>query len=431
VIVPSILFNFRLSGFCAAHGPVRSPRVPIVEDLHVPENQLMQVVENDPSLPLVVSIGEEPTLDLEKSSPRVVHRPQESDNHPSNGVFSPDLVSPTISPTLGVPDMKLPDPNQSVRLPSPNFSFEFRLGEDLKSRFSGEVSLIPLMRTPLSQSILDLRSLNWTKVLTHEKFERAQLDFHGGFTNSKSCVFGVEASAHLLPKIEVFRNDALGCILDGWEFLLLIHRSHYIYSIMAQECGDETNKELLLNGHYYLLGFTKGWRLTQKKAPTSRKEPRKEIITPVDPQKKRPKSQEISKSNYIIKDFGKAKILKPLSSFPVPTTTTILKSSEHRKPLSNQYSTSSSSLSQKDEHRTQQVRRSGELENFRKSSHTVRPNGIYSSFTQSSGSYVDSNGSLELNLSSQETSPRNICPEASEIYDVGISDLTSVPSSFS
>jgi hypothetical protein len=414
------------SGFCGVHGPVRTSRVPIVEDCHDFENQVTQVVENHLSLPIDVATSVEPVHEKkEKGTSNLEPQPQESQNNIGSTDFADGSLHLNNFIPTELPSNSILVPDSQILPPSRNLFFEFRLGEDIKS-FSGVVSLVPLMKTPFSQDILGLDSLNWTKILTDEKFERAQLDFHGGFTTSKSCVFEVEISTHLLPKLEIFRNEALGCILEGWEFLLLIHRTHYIYPIMAHECGDESNEELLLKGKYFLLGFTKGWRLTQKKQPPSRKEFKKEITSTVNPQRKRPKAQEISKSNFIIKDFGKAKILKPISTFPVPTTTTILKSTDQKNSKPPLVATSYL----KEDQQLQQVRRKGDFDNLRKSlpHSSFRPREISPS-TQS----VDPNGPLELQSTPRDTSPRNhrLLSETPDICDHGISDLTSVPSNLS
>lgn len=201
--------------------------------------------------------------------------------------------------------------------------FEFQFGEEKNSKFSGVATLIPLRKTALSQEIIDMSSFNWTKIITNEKFERAQLEFRGGFKDTTlSCVLGVEVSSRLDLKLEPYRKDAFGCILERWEFLFLIHKSHFIYPIMVQECSSsltednniEESNSILIKCQYFLLGFSRGWRSTQKK-PTLSNIPQKKKLKP---------SQEFSKSNYIIKDFGKAKLLtQPVILTP---TTTIISS---------------------------------------------------------------------------------------------------------
>lgn len=303
------------------------------------------------------------------------------------------------------------------QIPPQSTFFEFRFGEDKAQKFSGVVNLVPFRKTSLSLEIMEKSSFDWTKIITEEKFEKAQLDFRGGFKNTcLSCVLGIEVPNRLDSKLEAYRKEALGCILDGWEFLLLIHKSHFIYSIMSQECledGDDESLIVLGNCKYFLLCFAKGWRQTQKRAPLSSKSNHTS-------QKKRSKPQEISKSNYVIKDFGKAKLLtKPISS--LQTTTTII--------TSRKDSTSRPSLSLTKGKRDDSLLLNESTHSKRNSFLGAPPEEP----TKSTESFVrvgSANYTGAFHSEFNPSHPPNYFVSTNDILDNAISDLTSVPSDY-
>jgi hypothetical protein len=269
-----------------------------------------------------------------------------------------------------------------------------------------------------------MKSFQWTRILTNEKFERAQLDFHGGFSNPKlACVLSVNIPRSLTQTLDNFRRDALACILEGWEFLMLIHQSHFIHSILVQECSDDSqgssNVQLLSQSQYFLLGFTKGWRQNQRRVPSIT------ATTSNPPPPKRTKPQEISRSNFIIKDFGKAKILKPISTSSLPVTTSVIRSHERSKEQSLKTSEQSGGVTEILNQLVEEteVKRSGESDSMIRLSHKpITPFPMRSSSSSSSAF-----NQLPHSHMASSWVPRMNTSPSSHLLDHGISELTSVP----
>jgi hypothetical protein len=340
----------------------------------------------------------------------------------------PNELSSSTSPPPAPPPLPPPLPSRPQ-----SYTFEFRLGEAKRLSFIGLATLTPFVKTPLSQEILNMRSFHWTKILTKEKFDKAQLDFRGGFSNPKlACVLSVNIPRSLVQNLDSFRRDALACLLEGWEFLMLIHRSHYLHSILVQECSDDSqgssNIDLLSKSTYFLLGFSKGWRQNQKKSPPpSISTTSSASVSSNPPWRKSVKPQEISRSNYIIKDFGKAKILKPISASSAPTTTPAIMGRPHERKdhvlLNAVQTTSMTPLQSSGPSSSQRVE--DLTEPLTRGSHLPTSSNPNTAFTSNPSS---SNPPLRTQLpnSHMATSwvPRM---NTSHLLDHGISELTSVP----
>jgi len=210
-------------------------------------------------------------------------------------------------------------------LPTYN-TFRFEIGNYNLDVY--DVEYFPLFHNSLSSELLSLESILWTRLLTKERFNKSQIDFPVGLTNrSLTCVVGIKSNS--MDSTYFSQDNAVGCLPDTWEFIMLLDKRHFIFSILQDIYSDDikSNKmieEVFEKSQYFMVGFKRGWRIT-KKVSNITKKPQGKINNGNNGNNNSgnnnsnnsvttPKQIEISKGNFIVTDFGKAKLLKPISN---------------------------------------------------------------------------------------------------------------------